>query len=218
MAAFAMGLIGDAAAAPALTAALADADPLIQGRAAEALGLIAHKPAAPAIGAMIAAHVNAGALNGITPTTWAIRRRRPSKRCALACTRSCGSGPTMPGRRLARCQRPAAQPLVADRLCVSADERSARGPGAARAVQGEGQLTRSFAARGLGRIEGSRRGPRCWRSPRTPASRLAVRVQAVRGVALLGDATPRRLDAPADCVAERRPEPAARSGDRACRS
>ena len=43
MAAFAMGLIGDAAAAPALTAALTDPDPLIQGRAAEALGLIAHK-------------------------------------------------------------------------------------------------------------------------------------------------------------------------------
>ena len=47
MAAFAIGLIGDAAAAPALTTALADPDPLIQGRAAEALGLIAHKAAAP---------------------------------------------------------------------------------------------------------------------------------------------------------------------------
>ena len=62
MAAFAMGLIGDAAAAPALMTALADADPLIQGRAAEALGMIAHKAAAQPIGGMIAAHVNAKAL------------------------------------------------------------------------------------------------------------------------------------------------------------
>ena len=50
MAAFALGLIGQASAADALVAALADADPLIQGRAAEALGLIGHKPAAAAIG------------------------------------------------------------------------------------------------------------------------------------------------------------------------
>src|SRR6185503_12605162 len=67
MAAFAMGLVGDAAAAPALTAALTDPDPLIQGRAAEALGLIAHKPAAPPIAAMVAAHINAGILNGLNP-------------------------------------------------------------------------------------------------------------------------------------------------------
>ena len=67
MAAFAMGLIGDAAAAPALMTALTDPDPLIQGRAAEALGLIAHKAAAQPIGAMIATHVNANALGGINP-------------------------------------------------------------------------------------------------------------------------------------------------------
>ena len=68
MAAFAMGLIGDAAAAPALDRRRStDPDPLIQGRAAEALGMIAHKPAAQPIGAMIAAHVNANALSGINP-------------------------------------------------------------------------------------------------------------------------------------------------------
>ena len=67
MAAFAMGLIGDASAAPALLAALNDADPLIQGRAAEALGLIGHKPAVQPITNMVYAHVNGGALTGITP-------------------------------------------------------------------------------------------------------------------------------------------------------
>ena len=39
MAAFALGLIGDAVAAPALIAALADASPIVRGRAAEALGI-----------------------------------------------------------------------------------------------------------------------------------------------------------------------------------
>ena len=38
MAAFALGLIGDPAARPALQTALGDANPLVQGRAAEALG------------------------------------------------------------------------------------------------------------------------------------------------------------------------------------
>src|SRR5829696_8128013 len=66
MAAFALGLIGYAAA-PALATALTDPDPLIQGRAAEALGLIGQKGAAQPIGAMIAAHADAGALTGITP-------------------------------------------------------------------------------------------------------------------------------------------------------
>ena len=65
MAAFALGLVGDASAAPALTSAVADTDPNIQARAAEALGLIGHKPAAPAIAGMVAAHLSAGVLNGI---------------------------------------------------------------------------------------------------------------------------------------------------------
>ena len=67
MAAFAMGLIGDAAAATALIAALSDPDPLIQGRAAEALGMLAHKAAAPSVTTMVSSHINAGALKGITP-------------------------------------------------------------------------------------------------------------------------------------------------------
>ena len=67
MAAFAMGLIGDASAAEALLTALNDSDPITQGRAAEALGLIAHKPAASAVSAMVRKHVNAGAVDGMTP-------------------------------------------------------------------------------------------------------------------------------------------------------
>ena len=40
MAAFALGLIGDVRAADPLATALADPDPVVQGRAAEALGLL----------------------------------------------------------------------------------------------------------------------------------------------------------------------------------
>jgi cyclophilin family peptidyl-prolyl cis-trans isomerase/HEAT repeat protein len=65
MAAFAMGLIGGPAVGDPLVAALGDADPRVQGRAAEALGQIAYKPGAAAIAAMMAAHVKSGALSGI---------------------------------------------------------------------------------------------------------------------------------------------------------
>ena len=65
MAAFALGLIGDAAAAAALTTALADADPRVQGRAAEALGLIGAQGRDDADRQMVLAHVRAGALAGV---------------------------------------------------------------------------------------------------------------------------------------------------------
>ena len=67
MAAFALGLIGSAGAADALTTALTSPDPLVQGRAAEALGVLGHKAAAPAIAAMMTPHVEAGVLATIAP-------------------------------------------------------------------------------------------------------------------------------------------------------
>ena len=45
--------------AAALTTALADADPRVQGRAAEALGLIGHKAATTPIVQVVLAHVRA---------------------------------------------------------------------------------------------------------------------------------------------------------------
>ena len=56
MAAFGLGLIGDASAVEPLRAALADPLPLIAGRAAEALGVIGDTASAPAIGNLVAAH------------------------------------------------------------------------------------------------------------------------------------------------------------------
>ena len=56
---------------------------------------------------------------------------------------------------------------------------------------------------------------RCWPSPRTPASRLAVRIQAVRGLALIGDADGGAAMRRLIVVAEGRSEPAARGDHRA---
>ena len=122
MAAFAMGLIGDAAARAALTTALADPDPLIQGRAAEALGHDRRtRPRRRPIGAMVGrARRGRRARRASTPTTWATRRRRPWKPCAWACTRSCGSASyDALAAALVAIGWPAAQPLVAGGLCAS---------------------------------------------------------------------------------------------------
>ena len=188
MAAFALGLIGDAAAAPALMTALGRS-PIraIQGRAAEALGLIGHKPAAPARSPPWSRRTSrAGALaRWRRTTTWAIRRRRPSRPCASASTRWCG------WRRSSRCAAAVldadGQPRsrwwpVAFALQRVDDPRGAplRAAGSAR---GDGQLTRAFAARGLGALKdsesratarGAGRGRR--------AQPLAVRMQAVRAL------------------------------------
>jgi len=67
MAAFALGLIGDASARTPLLTALGDRELIVQGRAAEALGLIGDKTDAAPIGAMLQAHVKAGALTGLEP-------------------------------------------------------------------------------------------------------------------------------------------------------
>jgi HEAT repeat protein/cyclophilin family peptidyl-prolyl cis-trans isomerase len=65
MAAFGLGLIGDRSAVEPLRAALADASPIVSGRAAEALGLIGDTDSAPAIGKLISAH--AGAVAALPP-------------------------------------------------------------------------------------------------------------------------------------------------------
>ena len=131
-----MGLIGDAAAAPALMTALTDADPLIQGRAAEALGMIAHKAAAQPIGAMVAAHVNANALDGLNPDDMGYPKASGVEAVRLGAYAlvRLGSYDGLASAFLDR-RRPSAQPLVAGGLCVPARQRSARRGGAARSVQ-----------------------------------------------------------------------------------
>jgi cyclophilin family peptidyl-prolyl cis-trans isomerase/HEAT repeat protein len=66
-AAFAMGLIGDAEARPALRQALDDASPVVQGRAAEALGLIGDRADAQPVAALVQRLVKDGALASVAP-------------------------------------------------------------------------------------------------------------------------------------------------------
>jgi len=64
MAAFALGILGDASATGALRTALADPSPLVQGRAAEALGLLGDTASATPIAAMAsAAYVQSHAIS-----------------------------------------------------------------------------------------------------------------------------------------------------------
>ena len=188
MAAFALGLIGDPAAAPVLTAALTDADPLIQGRAAEALGLIGHKPAAQAIAAMVTTHMGANVLNGINPDDMGYPKPGPVEAVRLGAYALVRLG--------------AYDALAAAFVGADGRAKTRWWPVAyafqrvndARAVpvlldllSGDGQLTRSFAARGLGLLKDPRAAAPLLAVVEDLTAPLAVRIQAVRGVALLGD-------------------------------
>jgi cyclophilin family peptidyl-prolyl cis-trans isomerase/HEAT repeat protein len=189
MAAFAMGLIGDAAAAPALMTALSDPDPRIHGRAAEALGLLAHTPAAPPIGAMIAAHVNANVLNGLNPDDMGYPKA-PSVEAvrlgAYALVRL-GSYDGLAGAFLGSDGRPRSRwwPIGYAFQRVN-DPRAA--PVLLDLFNGEGQLTRAFAARGLAATKDPRAATALLAAAEDAGVPLAVRIQAVRGIAAIGDA------------------------------
>ena len=188
MAAFAIGLIGDPAGAPPLTAALVDRDPLIQGRAAEALGLIAHQPAAAAIGAMIAGHVGAGVLNGViaddlvSPKSPAVE----AVRLGIYALVRLGGYDALASAML----DPAGQPRsrwwpVAFAFQRMNDPRAV--PVLLALLQGEGQLTRSFAARGLAAAKDPKAFSPLLAMAEHAGEPVAVRIQAIRGLAAIGD-------------------------------
>jgi cyclophilin family peptidyl-prolyl cis-trans isomerase/HEAT repeat protein len=189
MAAFALGLIGDAAAAPALMTALADADPMIQGRAAEALGQLAHKPAAEPIGGMIAAHLNANALNGINPDDMGYPKAAAVEAIRLGAYAlvRLGSYDALAAALLDREGRPRSRWWpVAFALQRINDPRAATA--LIDLFNGEGQLTRAFAARGLAATKDPRAVAPLLAAAEDAGQPLAVRIQAVRGIAALSDA------------------------------
>jgi HEAT repeat protein/cyclophilin family peptidyl-prolyl cis-trans isomerase len=189
MAAFAMGLIGDASAAPALLAAINDPDPLIQGRAAEALGLIGHKPAVQPITNMVYAHVNGGVLNGITPDDMGYPKASGVEAVRLGAYAlvRLGSYDSLASALLDREGRPRSRWWP-----VAFAFQRVNDPRAAGVLldlfNGEGQLTRAFAARGLGASKDPRAAAPLLAAAEDAGQPLAVRIQAVRGVALLRDA------------------------------
>jgi HEAT repeat protein/cyclophilin family peptidyl-prolyl cis-trans isomerase len=189
MAAFALGLIGDESAASALTPALADPDPTIQGRAAEALGLLAHKPAAAAIGAMVATHVAAGVLNGMNADDMGVPKPPPvdAVRLGVYALVRLASYDALAAAVLDANGQPRSRWWpVAFALQRINDARAV--PALLTLLTGEGQLTRAFAARGLGALKDQRAAAPLLAIADNASEPLAVRIQAVRGLALLGDA------------------------------
>jgi cyclophilin family peptidyl-prolyl cis-trans isomerase/HEAT repeat protein len=188
MAAFAMGLIGDASAAPVLTAALIDADPTIQGRAAEALGLIGHKPAAAPIGAMVAAHVTAGALTGVIADDMGTPKTPPVEaiRLGVYALVRLGSYDALAAGVLDRDGLPRSRwwPIA---FAVQRINDARAVPALLALLAGDGQLTRAFAARGLGLSKDPRGAAPLLAIAGNTNEPLALRIQAVRGLALLED-------------------------------
>ena len=188
MAVFAMGLIGDATAAPALITALNDPDPMIQGRAAEALGQIAHKAAAQPITNMVYAHVNGGALNGINPDDMAYPKSPAAEavRLGLFALVRLGSYDGLASSML----DPAGK-LRSRWWPVAYAFQRVNDPRAVDVLldlfNGEGQLSRAFAARGLGTSKDPRAATPLLAAAEEAAQPLAVRIQAVRAIAALAD-------------------------------
>ncbi len=220
MAAFALGLIGDARAADALAALLADPSPLVKGSAAEALGLIGATGHANAIGEMAAAIVQSSALEPPPSEEDDARRDTPAAAFRLAMT------------SLVRLQ--AYEPLASAVLDSAGRPRVRWWPVAfalqrledPRAVpallalsQEAHPYTRAFAAKGLGAM-GSARNPEVVPTllALLEGGDRSVAIEAARSLARLGDAVGRPTARPPDPHGHDRSAAASRSGRRPWRA
>jgi len=189
MAAFALGLVGSADAAPDLTAALAAPDPVLQGRAAEALGLLGHKPAAPEIAAMISAHLGAGVLAAIAaddvgyPKDAAVE----AVRLGIYALVRLGAYDELAGALLDASGQPRSRWWPVAYAFQRVENPRAAGTLMA-LLKGDGQVTRAFAARGLGALAHEAALPALTGIATGDAEPTAVRIQAVRAIAAIGRA------------------------------
>jgi cyclophilin family peptidyl-prolyl cis-trans isomerase/HEAT repeat protein len=184
MAAFALGLIGAPTAVDALIAALDDPDPRVQGRAADALGLIGYRDAAPAVSAMVAAHVATGVLHGIVADDLGYPKAPEVEAVRLGAYALVRLGDYS---ALARALLDAGGQAVSDWWPVAyAFQRigdAAAGPVLLRLLESEGQMTRAFAARGLGAIKEPRGVDPLTALAGDARAPHAVRIQAIRALA-----------------------------------
>ncbi len=153
MAAFALGLIGDVAAAPALRTALGDASPLVRGRAAEALGLAGDTAGGQAVGTMVGAYIKAGALQSVTPDqTATLTPEAEAVRLGLVALARLKAYEPLAGAVLDGSGAPVSRWWpIAFALGRAGDPRAA--PALRQLVKGEAGYTQAFAARGLGAIK-----------------------------------------------------------------
>ncbi|MCC7178708.1 MAG: HEAT repeat domain-containing protein [Acidobacteria bacterium] len=183
MAAFALGLIGGADAAPALVTALATPDPLLQGRAAEALGMIGHKPAAPEIAAMMSAHIGAGVLTSIAADDVGYPKDATVEavRLGMYALVRLGAYDELAATLLDATGQPRSRWWPVAYAFQRVENPRAAGTLMA-LLKGEGQVTRAFAARGLGVLRHEAAVPALTTIVTGEAEPAAVRVQAVRAL------------------------------------
>lgn len=188
MAAFALGLIGDRSAADVLVQALGDASPIVQGRAAEALGVLDQKAAAAAIGAMMSAHIGAGALEriGADDMTYPMSSPVEAVRLGAYALVRLGAYDTLAENLLDASGAPRTRWWpVAYAFQRIADPKAA--PVLLTLLGGEGQLTRAFAARGLGVLKETRAVAPLAAVAASADEPRAVRIQAARALGAIGD-------------------------------
>jgi cyclophilin family peptidyl-prolyl cis-trans isomerase/HEAT repeat protein len=184
-----MGLIGDRSAVEPLRAALRDASPLVQGRAAEALGLVGDAESAQAVAAMAAAHlpaVKAASLDGDDGSRQVDPAAEAFRLGVYALVRLKAAGALMGVVLDAGGEPRLAWWPVAYALSRTEDARVV--PALATLLRSGSSVTRAFAARGLGARNAAASAAALrplaegWRSD----PRLAV--AAIRALAQIGDA------------------------------
>ncbi|HUE86793.1 MAG TPA: HEAT repeat domain-containing protein [Vicinamibacterales bacterium] len=187
MAAFALGLIGDAQAADPLLTALADPDPLVQGRAAEAIGMLGHNPGAGPITEMMSAHTKAGVLDPIAPDDLEHPKAPAVEAVRLGMYALVRLGAY---DQLATVMLNASGQPISRWWPVAYAFRRINDPRAGSALllllQGDGIYTRAFAARGLGVVKETRAVTPLVAVLSNEREATPVRVEAARSVAELG--------------------------------
>ena len=192
IAAFALGLIGDLAARPALMAALKDPNPIVQGRAAQALALVGERTdeGARAVSAMVQAHIKAGALQGIAPDdlTYPLSPAVEAARLGLYALVQIGMYDALAAAALDASGQPVSRWWpVAFALQRPGDPKAA--PVLLALLGTEGRFTAAFAARGLGVIKAAQAVGPLRRVIRERRAHPAVQIQAVRALGAIGDAS-----------------------------
>jgi cyclophilin family peptidyl-prolyl cis-trans isomerase/HEAT repeat protein len=189
MAAFALGLIGDPSARTPLLAALADPDPLVQGRGAEALGMLGVRVDAAAVSDMVQRHVRAGALASIASDDLAYPLAPPveAARLGFYALVRLGSYEALAAAALDASGRPVSTWWpVTYALQRLGDVRAA--PTLISLLGTPGRYTPAFAARGLGVMKVASAAAALRQIIERRSADPAVVVQAIRAAAAIQDA------------------------------
>jgi HEAT repeat protein len=188
MAVFALGLIGDRSARPALTPMLMDRDAMVQGRAAEALANIGDRSDAGIIAAMTQAHIKAGAFTGIMPDDlgYPITPQAEAARLGLYALVRLNDFDAVAATALDASGQPVSNWWpIAYALQRPGDMRAA--PALLTLLNTPGRYTAAFAARGLGVIKAHTAAGALRQIVEQRRVHPAVVIQAIRSLATIGD-------------------------------